>query len=94
MFTLLFLVALVVMVLTKLWLAARQVRHVGLHRDTVPPRFADTISLAAHRKAADYTIARTRLSMLEVLAGAAVLIGFTLLQLQMLNKVEFKKAAE
>lgn len=79
MFTLLFLVALVVMVLTKLWLAARQVRHVGLHRDTVPPRFADTISLAAHRKAADYTIARTRLSMLEVLAGAAVLIGFTLL---------------
>ncbi|TWG89188.1 STE24 endopeptidase [Cupriavidus gilardii J11] len=79
MFTLLFLAALVVMVLTKLWLAARQVRHVALHRDTVPERFAGTIALDAHRKAADYTIARTRLSMLEVLAGAAVLLGFTLL---------------
>lgn len=87
MFTLLFLVALVVMVLTKLWLAARQVRHVGQHRDTVPARFAETISTEAHRKAADYTIARTRLSMLEVLAGAAVLIGFTLLGgLQWLNQ--------
>lgn len=77
-FTLLFLAALVVMVLTKLWLAARQVRHVALHRDAVPDRFADTISLDAHRKAADYTIARTRLSMLEVLTGAAVLLSFTL----------------
>jgi STE24 endopeptidase len=52
---------------------------VGRHRGAVPERFADTITLAAHQKAADYTIARTRLSMLEVLAGAAVLIGFTLL---------------
>jgi STE24 endopeptidase len=79
MFTLIFLAALVVMVLTKLWLASRQIRHVGRHRGAVPERFADTITLSAHQKAADYTIARTRLSMLEVLAGAAVLIGFTLL---------------
>lgn len=69
MFTLIFLAALVVMVLTKLWLAARQVRHVGRHRGAVPARFADTITLSAHQKAADYTIARTRLSMLEVLAA-------------------------
>ncbi|WP_423198356.1 MULTISPECIES: M48 family metallopeptidase [unclassified Cupriavidus] len=79
MFTLIFLAALVIMVLTKLWLAARQVRHVVRHRDAVPARFADTISLAAHQKAADYTVARTRLSMLEVMTGAAVLIGFTML---------------
>ncbi|AOY93269.1 peptidase M48 [Cupriavidus sp. USMAA2-4] len=87
MFTLLFLAALTVMVLTKLWLAARQVAHVGRHRGTVPARFADTIALSAHQKAADYTIARTRLSMLEVLAGAAVLVGFTMLGgLQALNQ--------
>lgn len=79
MFTLIFLFALVVMVLTRLWLAARQVRHVGQHRSAVPARFADTISLGAHQKAADYTIARTRLSMLEILASAAVLLGFTML---------------
>ena len=79
MFTLIFLTALVIMVLTKLWLAMRQVRHVVRHRDAVPARFADTITLSAHQKAADYTVARTRLSMLEVLTGAAVLIGFTML---------------
>lgn len=88
MFTLIFLAALVVMVLTKLWLAARQVRYVARHRHAVPARFADTITLAAHQKAADYTIARTRLSMLEVMAGAAVLVGFTLLGgLQWLNQL-------
>lgn len=87
MFTIIFLAALVLMVLTKLWLAARQVRHVAQHRNAVPARFADTITLASHQKAADYTIARTRLSMLEVLAGAAVLIGFTMLGgLQWLNQ--------
>lgn len=87
MFTLIFLAALVLMVLTKLWLAARQVRHVARHRHAVPARFADTITLSAHQKAADYTIARTRLSMLEVMAGAAVLVGFTLLGgLQWLNQ--------
>ncbi|SDO67296.1 STE24 endopeptidase [Ralstonia sp. 25mfcol4.1] len=79
MFTLIFLAALVIMVLTKLWLASRQIRHVARHRGAVPARFADTIALSAHQKAADYTIARTRLSMLEVVAGAAVLIGFTML---------------
>ncbi len=79
MFTLIFLAALVIMVVTKLWLASRQIRHVARHRGAVPARFADTIALAAHQKAADYTMARTRLSMLEVLAGAALLIGFTML---------------
>ncbi len=87
MFTLIFLAALVLMVLTKLWLAARQVRHVARHRNAVPARFADTIALAAHQKAADYTIARTRLSMLEIMTGAAVLVGFTMLGgLQWLNQ--------
>ena len=42
MFTIVFLAALVLMVLTKLWLAARQVRHVAQHRAAVPARFADT----------------------------------------------------
>ncbi|WP_454731941.1 MULTISPECIES: M48 family metallopeptidase [Cupriavidus] len=86
MFTYLFLAALMLMVLTKLWLAARQVRHVARHRHAVPGRFADTITLDSHQKAADYTIARTRLSMLEVLAGAVLLIVLTMLGgLQWLN---------
>jgi STE24 endopeptidase len=78
-FTVLFAVLVVAMVATKLWLASRQIRFVAAHRDAVPRQFAETIPLQAHRRAADYTVVRTRLSMLEIVIGAAVLIGLTLL---------------
>jgi STE24 endopeptidase len=78
-FTLLFAVAVVAMVGTKLWLASRQIRFVAAHRDRVPPQFEATIALGAHQRAADYTIARTRLGMVEIVASAAVLVGLTLL---------------
>jgi STE24 endopeptidase len=42
------------------WLVSRQVRHVATHRGAVPPAFAHRISLAAHQKAADYTLAKAR----------------------------------
>ncbi len=41
-----------------LYLAERQKMHVLAHRDNVPDRFADKISLSAHQKAADYTLAK------------------------------------
>ena len=63
----------------KFWLASRQIRHVARHRSTVPPAFAERIPLAAHQKAADYTIAKGRLGLLEMALSAAVLLGWTLL---------------
>ena len=63
----------------KFWLATRQVRHVARHRDAVPAAFAGTVSLAAHQKAADYTVAKSRFGLLEMALGAAVLLGWTLL---------------
>jgi STE24 endopeptidase len=63
----------------KFWLSTRQVRHVARHRDAVPPPFAGTITLAAHQKAADYTMAKSRVGLLETALGAAVLLGWTLL---------------
>jgi STE24 endopeptidase len=63
----------------KFWLASRQVRHVARHRDAVPRPFAGTIALAAHQKAADYTIAKTRFGVLELAFGGAVLLGWSLL---------------
>jgi len=77
-FTLLFAFALLASVATKLWLATRQIRHVARHRERVPADFARSIDAAAHRRAADYTIARTRLSMVNTVFGAIVLLGFTL----------------
>jgi STE24 endopeptidase len=63
----------------KFWLATRQVRHVARHRDAVPAPFAGTVSLAAHQKAADYTVAKGRVGLLETAFGAAVLLAWTLL---------------
>lgn len=77
--TLAFAAALLLGLALKFWLATRQVRHVARHRDAVPTLFAERIALAAHQKAADYTITKARLGMLEMALGAAVLLGWTLL---------------
>lgn len=85
--TLLFSALLVAGLLTKFYLASRQIRHVAQHRGAVPAAFAATISLAAHQKAADYTLAKTRFGMLEMAFGAAALLGWTLLGgLDLLNR--------
>ena len=78
-FTLLFLGALLVSVALRLWLASRQTRHVARHRDAVPEQFAERIPLTAHQRAADYTVARVQLGMVETLLGAVALLGFTVL---------------
>ena len=70
--TLGFAAALSVGLLIKFWLASRQIRHVALHRDAVPAAFAGNITLAAHQKAADYTIAKARFGLLDLAFGAAV----------------------
>jgi len=78
LFTVFFLLALGVSVSLQLWLARRQGRHVTLHRTAVPAHFAGRIALAAHQKAADYTVARTRLSTVDVLIDTCVLLTLTL----------------
>ncbi len=74
-----FVAALALMVALKYWLAARQIRHVSQHADAVPADFASRIGLDAHRKAAAYTIARTRLGLIDTFLGAVVLVVLTLL---------------
>jgi STE24 endopeptidase len=78
-FTGLFSALLVLGLLTKFYLASRQIRHVAQHREQVPAAFAASISLEAHQKAADYTLAKARFGLLELAFGAAVLLGWTLL---------------
>jgi STE24 endopeptidase len=62
-----------------LWLGLRQIRHVAQHRHQVPAPFAHTIDAAAHDKAARYTLAKTRLGLVEVVWGTALLLAWTLL---------------
>ena len=77
--TLCFAVALVLGLVLKFWLASRQIRHVAQHRNSVPAAFANNITLAAHQKAAAYTVAKARFGLLEMALGAAILLGWTLL---------------
>ena len=73
--------------LVRLWLATRQMRHVIRHRSQVPAAYQSTIDAAAHQKAADYTVAKTRLSVIDIGLQAALLLGWTLLGgLDALNK--------
>jgi STE24 endopeptidase len=78
-FTILFTGFLAVTLCARFWLASRHIRHVLAHRAQVPAAFAATIPLAAHHKAADYTVAKTKFGLLTLLVNLAVLTGFTLL---------------
>jgi STE24 endopeptidase len=78
-FTAIFVVLLAADACIKLWLAARQTRHVRAHRDTVPAAFADRVTIEAHQKAADYTSAKMQFAMASVVISTALLMGWTLL---------------
>lgn len=76
--TLIFLLALVLSLGIQFWLDRRQLSHVLRHRDAVPDAFKERIPLDAHQKAADYTVARTRLGMMELVLGTLLLLIWTL----------------
>jgi len=77
-FSIVFLAAIAASMSLQVWLALRQLRHVRAHREAVPAHFSGRISLEAHHKAADYTAARTRLSIIDTLIDGAMLLALTL----------------
>jgi len=78
LFTTLFVGALLLTTFIKLWLAQRQLRHIHTHRAQVPEAFREQVDLNAHQKAADYTSAKTRLSLLSAIFDMIMLLAFTL----------------
>ncbi|HEV2430168.1 MAG TPA: M48 family metallopeptidase [Burkholderiales bacterium] len=77
-FTLVFIAAVALAAATRLWLTLRQIRHVRANRNAVPGMFADSIPLAAHQKAADYTVAKAKLGIVDTLLDALILLALTL----------------
>ena len=77
-FTLIFLAVLALTTLLRVWLAARQMRHVQQNRGNVPAAFVNQISLEQHQKAADYAVAKSRFSLVQIALEVAVVLGFTL----------------
>jgi STE24 endopeptidase len=73
-----FVSALVLTLALRIWLASRQWRHVQQHREQVPAPFATDISLPAHRKAADYTAAKLRLSLFSMALDFMLVLVWTL----------------
>ncbi|GAB3444561.1 M48 family metallopeptidase [Massilia solisilvae] len=78
-FSLLFVIFFLLTLGLRFWLASRHIRHIANNRNAVPPDFAAKVALAAHQKAADYTIAKTRFGLAALFWNALVLVGFTLL---------------
>ena len=60
----------------SLWLSLRQSAHVARHRAAVPAAFAGTITPDEHRRAADYALARERVSRVETVADALVAVAW------------------
>jgi len=76
-FSVLFLIAVTVATVTRLWLAQRHVNYVGANRVNVPDAFSAEVTLEAHQKAADYTAAKSRFSMAGIVFNAIVLLALT-----------------
>ena len=76
--TYVFVIALCTSAMLRGWLAGRQIRHIYRCRDAVPAAFAVDIELPAHQKAADYTIAKTRFSLIGIALELALALLWTL----------------
>ena len=63
----------------KYWLLTRQNKHVSLHRPSVPSAFASVISLPDHQKAADYTLAKSKVALWDLALETFLLLAWTLL---------------
>ncbi len=77
-FSYLFLLFLTLSTLLTIWLNTRQAAYVQQHRNAVPNDFKEKINLEAHQKAADYTLAKIKVSNISTLVSCAILIALTL----------------
>ena len=75
--TFLFILAVLAGLAAEMWLSHRQADNVARHRETVPGPFAESVSAAEHRKAADYTIAKLRFARLGSVTDALVCLALT-----------------
>jgi len=77
-FTIIFLIALIISSSIQFWLAKRQADYVADHRSAVPDAFKNKVPLAAHQKAADYTLAKIKLGNIDGALGIIILLLLTL----------------
>ena len=77
-FTYIFLFSLFAGIFVQWFLVQKQINSVRSNRDNVPEAFNDKISIEAHQKAADYTEAKVKTGLFELMIGSALLLLWTL----------------
>jgi STE24 endopeptidase len=88
LYTKIFLVALFVKSLIESLLDKRNMDHIAKHRNAVPEKFKDQITLADHQKAADYSIEKIKVQQVFHLIDLIVFLILTLLGgLELINHV-------
>ena len=59
------------------FLTLRHIAHVRANRGAVPPEFTESVTLEAHQKAADYTVEKNRLGLIESVLDVMLLLALT-----------------
>ena len=77
-FTLIFLGFLAAGIMVQWLLVNRHIRHIRQNRAQVPAAFRGKIPLAAHHKAADYTRAKAKTNLADLIQGAVFILLWTL----------------
>jgi STE24 endopeptidase len=64
--------------IVELWLEQKNKKHIIEHRDAVPEKFQDAITLEEHQKAADYSVAKIKAGAIFHWVDLAILLFWTL----------------
>lgn len=78
LFTTLFLCSLGASIAVQWYLVQRHIKHIRSNRQQVPEAFSDKIPVEAHHKAADYTQAKVKTGLAELIIGSLFLVLWTL----------------
>jgi STE24 endopeptidase len=74
----LFIFLLVTTTIVQVWLTRRHIKHIQANKSKVPEPFSKTISTKDHKKAADYTISKSRIGIIDLFIQAIFLYLITI----------------
>ena len=78
LFTTIFLLSLSISIIVQWFLVQRHISHIRSNRENVPEAFNGKIPVEAHHKAADYTQAKVKTGLAELIIGSVFLLLWTL----------------
>ena len=74
----LFIFLLVTTTIVQVWLTRRHIKHIQANKSKVPEPFSKTISTKDHKKAADYTISKSRIGIIDLFIQAIFIYLITI----------------